>query len=217
MNDFQKASKRLFDLFFSIFGLFTLWPLGILIAICVKLSSKGPVFFKQERIGRFGKSFQCVKFRTMFSGSERFGTVTAASDSRITALGQFLRKYKLDELPQLWNVFTGKMSFVGPRPDVSGYADKLENEYAKILDLQPGITGPASIYFKYEEEILAAVKNGKEFNDTVIWPKKAYINLQYLNEWNFWKDVCYIFITIIPLINRYLKLLPDSPRSPEQL
>lgn len=147
-----------------------MWPLGILIAVSVKFSSKGPIFYKQERIGRSGKPFHCVKFRTMFSGSELFGTITAASDSRITSVGQFLRKYKLDELPQLWNVFTGKMSFVGPRPDVAGYADKLTNENSKMLELQPGITGPASIYFRYEEEILAVVKNAKEFNDQVIWP-----------------------------------------------
>ena len=217
MTSFQKTTKRIFDLFFSILGLLTLWPLGILIAIFVKLSSKGPVFYKQERIGRFGKPFLCVKFRTMFTGADKLGTITAASDSRITLLGQFLRKYKLDELPQVWNVFIGKMSFVGPRPDVSGYADRLENEDARILDLQPGITGPASIYFRYEEEILASVKNAKKFNDEVIWPKKVALNLRYLNEWQLWKDFCYIIITIVPAINRLLKLLPESPKSPEQI
>jgi lipopolysaccharide/colanic/teichoic acid biosynthesis glycosyltransferase len=217
MTKHQKTSKRIFDLFFSILGLLTLWPPGILIAICIKLSSKGPVFYKQERIGRFGKPFLCVKFRTMFSGSEKLGTITAASDSRITSVGKFLRKYKLDELPQLWNVFIGKMSFVGPRPDVSGYADKLENDDARILDLKPGITGPASIYFRYEEEILANVKNAKEFNDEVIWPKKVALNLQYLIKWTLWKDICYIIITIIPAINKLLKLLPESPKSPEQI
>jgi lipopolysaccharide/colanic/teichoic acid biosynthesis glycosyltransferase len=216
LTNYQKSIKRTFDLFFSLLGLLTLWPLGILIAICIKLSSTGPVFYKQERIGRFGKPFTCVKFRTMFSGSERLGTITAASDSRITAVGQILRKYKLDELPQIWNVFTGKMSFVGPRPDVSGYADELENENAAILCLQPGITGPASIYFRYEEEILAAVKNAREFNDTVIWPKKVAINFQYLNNWRLWKDFCYIFITIIPALNKLFRLLPESPRTPEQ-
>lgn len=188
-------------------GLLFLWPLLIFIGIAVKLSSKGSVFFIQKRIGQYAKEFNCIKFRTMYIGSDKFGSITASSDSRITPVGKILRKFKLDELPQLWNVFTGKMSFVGPRPDVPGYADKLEGDNLKILQLPPGITGPASIYFRNEEQILAGVNDPKKFNDTVIWPQKIIINKNYVENWSLINDVGFILITIFPALDRWFRLI----------
>ena len=136
----------------------------------------------------------------MYAGSEQKGTITSATDERITPIGRFLRNYKLDEFPQLWNVLIGRMSFVGPRPDVPGYADRLQGEARKILELRPGITGPASLYFRDEEDILAKAENPQEYNDTILWPKKTELNLQYCREWSFWKDIGYILVTIFPSI-----------------
>ena len=203
----MNITKRLFDILFASLGLLILWPLGLLIIITIKLSSCGPVFFTQSRIGQHGKPFTCIKFRTMFTGSEKGGSITAASDTRITPLGKFLRRYKLDEFPQLWNVLIGKMSFVGPRPDVPGYADRLQGEERKILELKPGITGPASVYFRNEEEILSGVENPKEFNDNVIWPKKVQLNLEYYKKANVIRDTGFILITIIPGLNGILRLV----------
>lgn len=129
-----------------------------------------------------------------------FGSVTTGSDKRVTAIGKILRKYKLDEFPQLYNVLIGRMSFVGPRPDVPGYADLLQGEDRKILELRPGVTGPASLRFRDEEELLAMVENPREYNDKVIWPEKVEINKAYYDNWSFWKDVGYIFETILPRI-----------------
>jgi lipopolysaccharide/colanic/teichoic acid biosynthesis glycosyltransferase len=200
--------KRIFDIISSFIGLIVLLPFFIGICFLIKLSSPGPVFYRQIRIGRFGKPFICIKFRTMAIGADKLGSITAATDSRITPVGRILRNLKLDELLQLWNVFTGKMSFVGPRPDVPGYADKLEGEARrKILNLRPGITGPASLYFRNEEELLANVGDPKKYNDEVIWPKKVALNLEYAEHWSFWKDIGYIFITIVPGLNRWWKLV----------
>jgi lipopolysaccharide/colanic/teichoic acid biosynthesis glycosyltransferase len=138
----------------------------------------------------------------MFTDAERHGTITTSTDSRITPIGRWLRRYKLDEFPQLWNVLIGKMSFVGPRPDVPGYADRLEGAARTILELRPGITGPASLYFRNEEDLLATSKDPREYNDTVIWPRKVELNLAYAENWSFWKDIGYILITVIPALNR---------------
>jgi lipopolysaccharide/colanic/teichoic acid biosynthesis glycosyltransferase len=127
-------------------------------------------------------------------------------------VGKFLRRFKLDELPQLWNVFMGKMSFVGPRPDVPGYADKLEEEARKILELRPGITGPATLYFRNEEELLAKAENPKEFNDRVIWPKKVQLNLCYYYHWSFWRDIGYIIVTVFPALDRFCNLIPQQEK-----
>ena len=143
----------------------------------------------------------------MYTDSEKEGFVTTKYDSRITPIGKFLRRFKLDELPQLWNVFIGKMSFVGPRPDVEGYADKLEGDAKLILELRPGITGPATIYFRNEEELLANVENPQEYNDTVIWPEKVKLNLEYLDNWSFWKDVGYILVTLFPILDGIFGLM----------
>ena len=210
MNNGQRFVKRAFDFVFSLLGLMFLFPLGCIVAIAVKYSSKGPVFFNQLRIGIQGKPFRCIKFRTMYTGADKLGTITTALDSRITPLGRVLRKFKLDELPQLWNVLIGKMSFVGPRPDVKGYADALEGKSREILKLWPGITGPASLYFKDEEMLLSLQENPNEYNDKIIWPKKVELNLAYLENWGFGKDIGYILITIIPVLDRLFHLLPSE-------
>ena len=200
--------KRFFDIVVSFAGLLAVSPFLVIIAMIVKVSSSGPVFYWQKRVGRHKKIFSTVKFRTMIIGAEKQGSITSASDTRITQVGRFLRRFKLDELPQLWNVLIGKMSFVGPRPDVPGYADKLEGETRrKILNLRPGITGPASLYFRNEEELLAKVGDPKKYNDEVIWPKKVELNLEYAENRGFWKDVGYILITIIPGLNRWWRLV----------
>lgn len=202
----QKMLKRFFDILVSILGIIAIIIPICLMAILIKLTSKGSVFFTQKRIGKNGLPFTVIKFKTMYENSNKYGFVTTALDSRITPIGRFLRKYKLDEFPQLWNVFIGKMSFVGPRPDVPGYADKLQGESRKILQLRPGMTGPASIFFRNEEEVLAKVSNPQEYNDTILWPKKVELNLLYLENWSFWKDIGYILITIIPPLEKWVRL-----------
>jgi lipopolysaccharide/colanic/teichoic acid biosynthesis glycosyltransferase len=213
MTRFQQGIKRSFDIIGASAGLFFLLPLSCGIALLLKATCRGPVFFRQQRIGRWGKPFRCIKFRTMSVGAEANGTVTSATDERITPIGKFLRTWKLDELPQLWNVLLGRMSFVGPRPDVPGYADLLEGDDRTILSLRPGITGPASVLFRHEEKILASLQDPVVFNNRIIWPMKVRINRRYLENWSFWKDIGFIVITIIPLLNRMLHLLPPSPRS----
>lgn len=212
MTLYQKFIKRTFDLVFSFTGLIILCPIGLLLSILIKLSSNGPVFYKQNRIGRYGKPFICIKFRTMYTGTDKQGSITSATDSRITPIGKFLRKYKIDEFPQLWNVLIGKMSFVGPRPDVPGYADKLSGEDRKILNLRPGITGPASIYFRNEETLLAEVSDPQKYSDQVIWPQKVKLNLEYFSGWGFWKDLGYILITLAPFLDHVFRVIPDSSK-----
>ena len=144
--------------------------------------------------------------------SEKHGTVTTAGDSRITPIGRFLRKYKLDEIPQLWNVFIGNMSFVGPRPDVTGYADRLQGDDCKILELYPGITGPATLKFRNEESLLAQVPDPQRYNDEIIFPEKVRLNLEYMDHWSFWKDIGYIIMTIMPGSARKVGLVNrDTP------
>lgn len=203
-------TKRFFDIFASLVGLVIFIFPGMFIAIMIKMTSTGPVFYRQKRIGRYGKIFNTVKFRTMMVGAETLGSITAANDKRITSIGKFLRRYKLDEFPQLWNVLSGRMSFVGPRPDIPGYADKMEGEARRILDLRPGITGPASFYFRNEEDLLAIARDPRKYNDEIIWPKKVELNLEYLNHWHFWKDIGYIIITIIPGLNKWCKLVDEG-------
>lgn len=195
--------KWIFDKAMSFIGLLFLWPVLLIIAILVKVKMPGgPAFFVQKRVGKDGRLFDCLKFRTMtvkHSGS----TISVAGESRITPLGTVLRKYKLDELPELWNVLIGDMSFVGPRPDVPGYADMLTGEEKRILELRPGITGPASLKYRIEEELLAQVENPQEYNDTVIYPDKVRLNLYYLNHYSFVKDIKMILCTILGLKMKY--------------
>lgn len=188
--------KYLFDRTASLVGLLVLWLILIVISLLIKMKMPGgPVIFKQRRVGRNGKLFTMYKFRSMtvcHSGS----SVSVAGESRITPFGSILRKYKLDELPELWNVLKGDMSFVGPRPDVPGYADRLQGEDRLILKLRPGITGPASLKYANEEEILALVSNPVKYNDEVIFPDKVRINLNYYHNHTFWGDIRLIFQTI---------------------
>ena len=188
--------KFWFDRIVSFLGLFFLWPILIVIALIIRVKMPGgPVIFKQRRVGKDAKLFTMFKFRTMMvthSGS----SVSVAGESRITPFGAVLRKYKLDELPELWNVLIGDMSFVGPRPDMPGYADKLRGEDRLILKLRPGITGPASIKYRNEEEILAQVEDPILYNDEVIYPDKVRINLEYYKHHTFIGDLRYIFETI---------------------
>lgn len=156
----------------------------------------GPVVFTQKRVGKNGQLFTMYKFRSMevaHSGS----SVSVKGESRITPLGAVLRKYKLDELPELWNVLLGDMSFVGPRPDVPGYADKLVGKEREVLRLRPGITGPASLKYRNEEELLAEQDNPQKYNDEVIFPDKVRINLNYMKHWSFWLDVKIIIYTVL--------------------
>ncbi|MFA6830835.1 MAG: sugar transferase [Bacteroidaceae bacterium] len=188
--------KFIYDKLFALIGLIVLCWLLLIIIILVKLRMQhGPAIFKQKRVGKNGKIFTMYKFRTMevhHSGS----SVSVAGESRITPFGAILRKYKLDELPELWNVLKGDMSFVGPRPDVPGYADKLTGSDRDILKLRPGITGPASLKYRNEEEILAMLDNPQKYNDEVIYPDKIRINLYYLYHYSFWKDIQMILCTI---------------------
>ena len=188
--------KRTMDILFSILAVIILFPLFFLLSILIKSTSKGPVFFIQERVGKDGKIFKMIKFRSMFVTQESSSTISIKGDIRVTKIGVFLRRYKLDELPELINVLLGHMSLVGPRPDVPGYADKLVGEDRNILKLRPGITSPASLKYSNEEEILVKQKNPKAYNDEVIYPDKVRINLEYYNNQSIWLDIKIIFATI---------------------
>ena len=188
--------KRTFDFCSSLIGLLVLLPLLILFSIAIKISSSGPVFFSQKRVGKDGKLFTLIKFRSMTVEQDNSSTATARGDARITKFGEFLRKYKLDELPELWNVIKGEMSLVGPRPDVPGYADKLVGKDRDVLKLRPGITGAASLKYANEEEILASKENPQKYNDEVIFPDKVKVNLDYYENQSFWLDIKIIFATI---------------------
>lgn len=177
-------------------GLLSLWWLMLLVAICIKVKMPGPVLFRQQRVGREGRLFTMVKFRTMLV-NHGGNSVSVAGESRITPLGSVLRRWKLDELPELWNVLLGDMSFVGPRPDVPGYADTLTGEDREILQLRPGITGPASMKYRNEEEILSAVENPQKYNDEVIFPDKVRINRLYLHDHSFFLDLKMIVATVL--------------------
>ena len=189
--------KYIFDRMAALLGLLLIWWLLIVVAVLIKVKMPGgPAIFKQTRIGRRGKPFTIFKFRTMTVGHGG-SSVSVAGESRITPLGAVLRKYKIDELPELWNVLVGDMSFVGPRPDVPGYADRLQGDDREVLELRPGITGPASLKYRNEEELLAAVDNPQEYNDTVIYPDKVRINRYYLHNYSFVSDIKMILCTVL--------------------
>lgn len=192
----MKILKYIFDRFTALFGLLVLWPVLLVVAVLIKCKMPGPVFFVQPRVGKNGKLFSCHKFRSMTVGHHG-SSVSVAGEARITPLGAKLRKYKLDELPELWDVFIGNMSFVGPRPDVPGYADKLEGEDRIVLTLRPGITGPATLKYRNEEELLATVPNPQEYNDTVIYPDKVRLNRYYAEHYSFMADIQMIFCTVL--------------------
>ena len=189
-------TKRLFDFIVAFTGLVILWPIILVCSVLACIDTKANGFFIQERVGRKGKVFRVFKIRTMKVTNDGT-TITTKSDARITQLGAFFRKAKLDELPQLINVVLGQMSFVGPRPDVPGYADKLSGVERSILNIRPGITGPATLKYRNEEELLAAQEDPVLYNDSVIFPDKVKINLEYVQHWSFTKDLRYIIQTII--------------------
>lgn len=188
--------KRTFDFCSSLIGLMVLFPILIFIYLVIKIGSKGPVLFSQKRVGKDGRLFTLIKFRSMTVQQESNSTATARGDVRITKIGEFLRKYKLDELPELWNVIKGEMSLVGPRPDVPGYADRLKGRDREILKLRPGITGTASLKYANEEEILASQEDPQKYNDEVIFPDKVKLNLEYYENQSLWLDIKIIFATI---------------------
>lgn len=227
--------KWLFDRIVAFIGLAVLWPILLVVAIMIKIKMPGgPAFFVQKRVGKDGRLFDCHKFRTM-TVKHNGSTVSVAGDSRITPFGATLRHYKLDELPGLWDVLNGNMSFVGPRPDVPGYADKLTGDERRVLELRPGITGPATLKYRLEDELLSNVRSivkgdtGSRFkvqgswlspeeidrmsdqelavwyNDNVIYPDKVRINLYYLDHYSFWKDIQMILCTVLGKKMRYAR------------
>lgn len=189
--------KRFFDFFAAFVGLIIFSWLILICWLIASLETRSNGFFMQTRVGRHGQHFKVLKIRTMRTVAEYTTTITQSRDPRITRSGAFFRKTKLDELPQLWNVLVGDMSFVGPRPDVPGYADRLEKEVQSVLlSVRPGITGPASLVYRNEEELLAAQSDPKRYNDELIYPDKVRINLNYINNWRFLTDIKYIIKTI---------------------
>ena len=188
--------KRIFDFIVSLIGIVVLFPIFIFVSFLVKISSDGPIFFIQERVGLHAEKFQMIKFRSMTVKQVSNSTISVKGDVRITKIGVFLRKFKFDELPELWNVLKGDMSLVGPRPDVCGYADNLKGEDRKILELRPGITGVASLEYFNEEDVLLTKDNPLKFNDEVIYPHKVRLNLDYYHNNNLWIDIKIIFATI---------------------
>ena len=192
--------KRIFDIISSLLGLIILSPLLIILAFWVGLSSKGGVFYAQTRVGRGNKDFKVLKFRSMALGSDQKGLLSIGKDGRdprVTRVGYVLRRYKLDELPQLLNVLKGDMSLVGPRPEVRKYVNLYNKAQLEVLKVRPGITDMASIAFKNENDLLAKADNPEEFYVKVIMPKKINMSLKYLNERSFLKDLNIIFKTIL--------------------
>jgi lipopolysaccharide/colanic/teichoic acid biosynthesis glycosyltransferase len=193
MNRFLKNT---FDFIFSLFGLLASCWLILIAWIVATIETKSNGIFIQKRVGKNGNFFSVFKIKTMKQVKGIDTTITSSNDVRITKSGKFFRDTKIDELPQLWNVFIGDMSFVGPRPDVEGYADKLKGDDRIVLTIRPGITGPASLKYKNEEGILSNQENPKEYNDTVIWPDKVKINIEYIKNWSLKKDIQYILKTV---------------------
>lgn len=189
--------KRVFDVAFAVAGLALLWPLFLIVALLIKLDDRGPVLYRQIRAGRWGREFRIVKFRTMRDGADKEGpSVTAEGDSRITRVGRWLRKTKVDELPQLWNVLRGEMSFVGPRPEVPKYVALYDLEQRKILELMPGITDEASLEFRDEEGLLATASDPGVYYVEYCIPRKIALNLSYAKKASMLRDVEVIARTI---------------------
>ena len=188
--------KRLFDFSLSFVLLPIFFPVILFLLIVSSIDTHSFGLFTQKRVGQGGRLFTIYKIKTMRSASGPQGSITVAFDPRITTIGVLLRKLKLDELPQLFNVFCGQMSFVGPRPDVSGYADKLIGSERVLLRLKPGITGPASLAFSNEEFLLSAQSDPESYNREVIWPKKVELNLEYCRNWSLFVDFKIIFMTL---------------------
>jgi len=187
----------LFDIIFSFLGLTVLSPLFLLLAVWIKLDSRGPVFYRQVRVGRYNRDFRIFKFRSMRVGSDKGSLVTIGGrDPRVTRSGYYIRKFKLDELPQLINVLIGDMSFVGPRPEVRKYVDMYTTEQLHVFDVRPGITDEASIAYRNENELLATAADPERFYIETVMPDKLRINLQYVQNHSLWGDIKLIFKTL---------------------
>jgi len=192
--------KRLFDIFFSALGIIICIPFFIIAAILVKLDSSGPILFTQERIGKDFKPFKIYKFRTMKKVGDQDGPkITIKGDNRITGIGRLLRKYKIDELPQLFNVLKGDMSFVGPRPEISEYVNLFKTAYEKLLSIRPGITDPASICYSNEEMLLSGSDNWEENYRKIVLPEKIKLSLQYVDNHNIITDLRLIVKTVLKI------------------
>jgi len=190
------SSKRIFDIVFSFLGLLLTWWIILIAYVLASIDTRTNGLFLQDRVGKDGRLFKVMKIRTMRTNAKISSTVTTSKDARVSSLGRVLRKLKIDELPQLINVIMGQMSFVGPRPDVPGFADRLEGEERLLLSIRPGITGPATLKYRDEEHLLAAQIDPERYNEEVIWPDKVRINLDYIRTWSLAKDVGYIWQTI---------------------
>ena len=196
LNPGQAFQKRTFDVVFSFFGLVVFSLLILMAWLLASIDARSNGFFFQKRVGLNGKIFKVVKIKTMSEVAGIETTVTHRGDPRITSMGAFFRRTKIDELPQLWNVLLGDMSFVGPRPDVPGFADTLQGEARAILSLRPGITGPATLKYSNEEEILSEQTDPESYNRQVVWPDKVAINLEYMRNWSLRRDIQFILETV---------------------
>lgn len=196
MSRTDSLIKRMFDIVTSLLGLVLAMPVIGICWIVAAIETRSNGFFIQKRIGRHGRPIRVCKIKTMYSSQSKRSPIASDNISSVTRSGAFFRKYKIDELPQLFNVLLGNMSIVGPRPDVPGYADTLTGNDRIILSLRPGITGPASIKYKNEETVLADVDDPAFYNDRIIWPDKVRINKEYAQNYSFWRDMKYIMQTI---------------------
>ena len=200
-RNFSLFWKRVFDFFVSTLLLIILLPIFILLAIAIKIDSRGPVFFRQERVTQYGKKFRIFKFRTMVNNADKMGSqVTVSSDMRITRMGKFIRKCRLDEVGQLIDVWRGKMSFVGTRPEVPKYVERYTDEMLATLLLPAGVTSEASIKFKDEDELLKDAENVDDTYVEVILPQKMEYNLQSLKKYGFWRDIGTMFKTVFTVL-----------------
>lgn len=204
----QRATKRSFDLVLAIVGLALSWPVLVVAWVVATLDTRANGLFRQTRIGRGGEPFEVLKIRTMRAVGG--ATVTAAGDSRITRSGAVMRKFKIDELPQLLNVLRGDMSIVGPRPDVPGFADKLTGPDRVVLSVRPGITGPAALAYRHEEAILAAADDPETHNREVIWPDKVRINRAYVEDWSLAADLASLRYTLKSVLDAKTPALEGS-------
>lgn len=205
---YRSAGKRTFDLFASILGFLFLWPIFLLLALLVKLGSRGPILFRQERMGKSGRRFMIVKFRTMRVGAEKQGPgITIGNDSRITSVGRIMRTLKVDELPQLWNVLKGEMSLVGPRPELPIYLAGYSEEQKGVLEVRPGITDPASLAYCEEAELLAQQADPESYYREVILPHKLTLNLEYIRRMSFALDVAVMAKTCTAVLFKWRPLI----------
>lgn len=209
MKLYRRFGKRTLDILFSFLGLLFLLPLFALISLLIKVTSSGPIFFSQERVGRLGRRFKILKFRTMVPDSEGSGPpITRADDERITRIGRFLRRTKLDELPQLWNVLKGEMSLVGPRPEVPCYIENLQQQEREILKLRPGLTGESTLIFRWEERLLARLgpDEVERYYKEEILPRKIDLSLAYMKNISLRRDLLILLFTFFSLF------VPEMPR-----